>query len=176
MPVRPRSRASISARNCLPLRLSWCSSSSSGFAPLAITPPSASEIGGSGMMVASMRERTSESSSIKPYSFCNRGASESANAARKPGIFAVEAANAMRSRGFAVSSVTRLSRRSRSSTPASACRNSSRIRVCCLSSSTASSRARISLASSDGRSIHARNRRLPMGVTVESSERKSVTP
>src|SRR5439155_16990362 len=70
----------------------------------------------------------------------------------------------------------RLNRRSRSSTPASARRNSSRAMVCFTCSSTASSRWLISIASNEGRSNHARSSRLPMGVTVAPIERNKVTP
>ena len=54
-------------------------------------------------------------------------------------------------------------------------RSSSRATVSRTCSSTASRRSVISAASSDGRSIQARSRRLPMGVRVSSSARKSVT-
>ena len=175
MPVRSRSRCSIFTRKSLPLRLNWRSSSSSESQPAAITPPSEREIGGSGMMDRSMRSRTSPSSSMAACSVWSRAADRLPSTARTAGIFPRDEASASRSRGFAVSSVTRLSRRSRSSTPSSERRSSSRAMVRLTCSSTASSRAAISAASSAGRSIHARSRRLPIGVTVASIARNSVT-
>ena len=128
------------------------------------------------MIVCSIRVRTSLSSSIATCSDCSRSDESGARADRTTGILASDAASATRSRGFTVSSVTRLNRRSRSSTPASARRNSSRAMVCFTCSSTASSRWLISIASNEGRSNHARSSRLPMGVTVAPIERNKVTP
>ena len=129
MPVCSRSR-------CLYVRQVLLASCGSGRAvrrgrcrhPLAITPPSLSVSGGSGTRWrrssradrAGRREKQGEGvSSTAP----NRKAAKS-----RPtlGIRPSDAASASRSRGFAVSSVTRLSRRSMSRMPSSARRNSSR--------------------------------------------------
>ena len=176
MPVRCRSRCSIWARCCLLLRLRSRSSSSSSFMPFWITPPSFNQIGGSETIVFSMRSLRSPSSSLDACNVLSRSVESRANVARTAGIFPSEAAKASTSRGFAVSSVTRLSSLSRSSTPSSALRNSSRATTSLAWASTASSRAWISAPSIEGRSIHERSRRLPIGVTVESRQRNSVTP
>ena len=176
MPVRPRSRCSICASTCLLLRESSRSSSRSRSTPAAITPPSAKLNGGSATIAVSMRSRTSPSSSSAACNIFSRSALSRAIAARIAGIFPSDAANASMSRGFAVSSVTRLNNRSRSSTPSSARRNSSRATMSFTLASTASCRPWISLKSSDGRSIHARSKRLPMGVTAQSIDRNNVTP
>ena len=77
-------------------------------------------------MVCSMRPRKSLNSSSAPCRVLNRAAVRRPSATLMAGILASDAARANTSRGFAASSVTRLSSRSRSRTPSSARRNSSR--------------------------------------------------
>ena len=60
-------------------------------------------------MVFSMRSRTSPSSSSDACRVLSRSAASRASAALTAGIFPSDAASASTSRGFAVSSVTRLS-------------------------------------------------------------------
>ena len=174
--MRCRSRCSICATYCLLLRLRSRSSSRSLSTPEAMTPPSLKVSGGSGTMVLSMRDRRSLSSSIDRCSASRRSADRRPRAVRTAGIFARETESASTSRGFAVSRVTRLSRRSRSRMPSSACRNCSRAIVSLTWASTASRRSWISARSIDGRSSQERSRRLPMGVPVASRQRNKVTP
>jgi hypothetical protein len=176
MPVRWRSRCSICARYCLLLRLRSRSWSSSASTPVAITPPSLKEMGGSATIVFSMRVRRSLSSSMAACRLCSLSPEKRPTAPRAAGIRPRDAANASTSRGFAVSRVTRLSSRSRSRMPSNARRNSSRATVSFTWASTASRRASISIRSMEGRSIQARSRRLPMGVTVASTARNRVMP
>ena len=176
IPVRSRSRCSICASTALLLRDSSRSSSSSRSSPGAITPPSAKLSGGSATIVFSTRSRTSPSSSTSPKRTNSLSDGSFRSAFRIPGILASDAASASTSRGFAASSVTRLSRRSRSSTPSNAFRNSSRATMSLTPAPTASSRASISPISREGRSSQARSSRLPMGVTAESMHRNKVTP
>ena len=174
--MRPRSRSSICAKTCLLLRESSRNSSRSQSLPVAMIPPSAKLNGGSGTIVFSMRLRKSASSSSASCRDLKRSVARCDNAFLIAGILARDAASASTSRGLAVSRVTRLKSLSRSSTPSRARRNSSRAIVSRTPISTASRRALISARSSDGRSNHARNRRLPMGVTAQSMERNSVRP
>ena len=60
MPVRARSRSSISAMICLPERLIARSSSSSRSTPSRAKPPSRASAGGSSTSVASIASRTSD--------------------------------------------------------------------------------------------------------------------
>ena len=141
-----------------------------------MTPPSLSEIGGSGTIVVSIRFRRSLNSSTVACRIFSRSAAKCASEVRKLGSRASEAASASTSRGFAVSSVTRLSNRSKSRIPSRARRSSSRAMVSFTWASTASRRALISALSIEGRRIQERSKRLPMGVTVTSMERERVTP
>jgi hypothetical protein len=96
------------------------------------------------------------------------------NASRTAATRLSDAESPSTSRGVAFSRVTRLSRRSRSKMPSSERRSSSRATRSSTPASTASRRAPISAGSSEGRSIQARSSRLPMGVSVASSERNNV--
>ena len=140
MPVRPRSRCSICANTCLLLRESSRSSSRSRSTPAAITPPSAKLSGGSSTIVFSMRSRISCNSSMDVCNAISRSAPSRPSAVLIAGIFLNDAARARTSRGFAVSSVTRLRSLSRSRTPSSARRSSSRATISFTPASTESSR------------------------------------
>ena len=176
--MRWRSRCSISARNCLPLRLSSCRWSSSGSAPRAMTPPSASEIGRLGNdgffdslanVARARRWRRAVVAAVRR--------SMRPSAARTAGIFPSEADKAIRSRGIGgfkrhpAEQPLEIEHARRALAAAPRGRWSA-----CTALQPRPAARLISLASIAGRSIHARSRRLPMGVTVASRERNSVTP
>ncbi len=164
MPVRARSRSSMAARAARPLRLSSRSSSSSGWMPGRMAPPSAKVAGGESTTVAVMSWWRSCRTSIPSARVRQRGDSKTATAARRPGRQARVAARARTSRGPAESMATRPRRRSRSSRPSMARRTGSRRRRSAAASATASRRASISARARAGRRRVARRRRLPMGV------------
>ena len=174
MPVRSRSRCSSPARYCFPWRLRPRSWSSSGSTPARITPPSARVSGGFSTRVCSMRSRTSASSSSAAFSSRQRAESSFRSAALTPGRRTSDAPSDLRSRGLAVSSVTRLSSRSRSRIPWSDRCSSSRATLSRTPVATASRRESISDDSSDGRSSQFRSRRLPIGVELRSRVRNKV--
>ncbi len=85
MPVRARSRSSISAITCLPERLIAFSSSSPASTPSRVKPPSRASAGGSSTSVASIASRTSARSSSPATSERTSGACRSARTVRTRG-------------------------------------------------------------------------------------------
>ena len=168
MPVRSRSAVSMSAMICRPDRLTARSSSISGSKPSRVNPPSRASAGGSSSSVRSMRCRTSARSSISAHRLRTSGAAASPRICVTWGMTPHDRASATKSRGPAVPSTTRPSRRSRSCSDPSASRSSARWRVRNASSSTPSSRSRMRSSSTSGRSSHARSRRPPMALDVRS--------
>ena len=169
MPVRARSRSSISAITCLPERLMSRSSSSSGSTPSRMKPPSRANAGGSSTSVRSMqvahvgevvelREQAAEQRRLhvveqQPHARDRRERlPQRHEIARTGGAERGAARPAARGRG-------------RPSAPRGTCRARCARNA---SSSTASSRSWMRSSATSGRSSQARSSRPPIDVTVRS--------
>ncbi len=168
MPVRARSRSSISAITCRPERLMVFRSSSSGSMPSRVNPPSRANAGGSSMSVRSIRSRTSARSSSSVMKLRRSGAWTSVSTVRMRGTAARDWRSDTRSRGPAVPSAARATSRSRSCTDLSVSRNLPRSVERKARSSTASSRSRMRSSAQSGRRSQARSSRPAITVTVRS--------
>ena len=175
MPVRCRSASSIAEMSPLPLRLRCRSRSTSGSAPSRTTSPSRASIGGSSASVAVIRSRSAGRSSSAAHSCASSGACRVPSVSRRPGTAASERARATRSRGPAVPSAARATRRWTSWTCASVSRRLPRSTDLKARSSTASRRSRMASSATSGFVSQARSRRAPIAVTVSSSTPSSDT-
>ena len=126
MPVRARSRSSISAITCLPDRLMWRRSSSSGSTPSRIMPPSRASAPGSSTSVCSMAARNTGMSSSDATRLATSGACRPSSTMRTRGTAPSDCLSPTRSRGPATPSAARATSRSRSCTDLSASRSFAR--------------------------------------------------
>ena len=99
MPVRSRSRVSISAMICLPERLIVRRSSSSRSTPSRTIPPSRASAGASSRTVRSIASRTSARSSSSATSEQTSGARSSASSVRTRGTIVSDCFRPRKSRG-----------------------------------------------------------------------------
>ena len=169
MPVRARSASSIAAMCSRPERLISRSASRSASTPSRIMPPSRASAGGSSTSADASASRTSARSSSSPTRLWTSGAAIGSSTSRTRGIAASDWRSATRSRGPAVPSATRPTRRSRSWTARSVSRSRPRSVALKANSSTASSRSWMRSSAVSGRISQARSRRAPITVCVRSS-------
>ena len=166
MPVRSRSRVSISIRIDFESRAIVRNASSSASTPALITPPSRTLIGAVSEIVMAITLIASATGSSRWISERRSGPRSGSITPRKSSTAISESARVKHSLGVAVRNVTRAARRSRSAIAPSRWIIRSRTARERVSSSTASWRSKIASRFFSGRVIQARKVRAPIAERV----------